>query len=356
MVLFEAMMKGDGGSYGAKGAAYTTKSAQLASDVQEILLKIAWSGSSGRGTNTFGQWWHVSINKTQLTPRIHEAATPEEYDGDIFDVTVPNHIICVRRNGKVVWSGNSWPEALKPFTNPGHKRFYTKPDLEALLKELGLPYRVEDIQRDYWWHFGAVVTIQARKTKALYLNLGSFVDVVAGEDWVNLDILPLRKTIPAAVNFLQADLSQGLPMYAEGSVDIIRASHLIEHLTLEAAHLLLNECRRVLKPGGLIRIAVPDLEVMIKWYRAKTMDHFNIDQPVEFILAPTDGEKFSRLMFSGDYAHRAIYDYPMMENFLRQAGFQRVVRSTQGFSHSEAMQLETKDQHPEISLYVEAIK
>jgi ubiquinone/menaquinone biosynthesis C-methylase UbiE len=251
-----------------------------------------------------------------------------------------------------------WPEALKPFTNPGHKRFYTKPDLEALLKELGLPYRVEDIQRDYWWHFGAVVTIQARKTKALNLNLGSFVDVVAGEDWVNLDILPLRKTIPAAVNFLQADLSQGLPMYAEGSVDLIRASHLIEHLTLEAAHLLLNECRRVLKPGGLIRIAVPDLEIMIKKYRGYPpgMDHFNIDQPMEFILAPTDGEKFSRLMFSGDYAHRAIYDYPMMENFLRQAGFQRVVRSTQGFSHSEAMQLETKDQHPEISLYVEAIK
>jgi hypothetical protein len=86
------------------------------------------------------------------------------------------------------------------------------------------------------------------------------------------------------------------------------------------------------------------------------MEHFNIDQPVEFFLAPTDGEKFSRLMFSGDYAHRAIYDYPMMENFLRQAGFQRVVRSTQGFSHNEAMQLETKDQHPEISLYVEAIK
>jgi predicted SAM-dependent methyltransferase len=249
-----------------------------------------------------------------------------------------------------------WPEALKPFTNPGHKRFYTRETLTALLNDLGLPYKVEDIQRDYWWHFGAVVTIQARKSKALNLNLGSFVDVVAGEDWVNLDILPLRKTIPAAVNFLQADLSQGLPMYAEGSVDIIRASHLIEHLTLEAAHLLLNECRRVLKPGGLIRIAVPDLEVMIKHYRAKTMEHFNIDQPVEFFLAPTDGEKFSRLMFSGDYAHRAVYDYPMMENFLRQAGFQRVVRSTQGFSHSEIMQLESKDQHESVSLYVEAIK
>jgi predicted SAM-dependent methyltransferase len=111
-----------------------------------------------------------------------------------------------------------------------------------------------------------------------------------------------------------------------------------------------------LKPGGLVRIAVPDLEIMIKMYREKRMDHFNVDQPLEFIVAASDGEKFSRLMFSGDYAHRAIYDFGMMENFLQFAGFKTVLRSMQDFSHSEIMQQETKDQHPEISLYVEAVK
>jgi len=32
----------------------------------------------------------------------------ENYNGRIYDLTVPNHIIFVRRNGKPVWSGNCW--------------------------------------------------------------------------------------------------------------------------------------------------------------------------------------------------------------------------------------------------------
>lgn len=260
-------------------------------------------------------------------------------------VTVPNE-----------WE---WPEPLKPFTNPGHKRFFNAASLAALLSELKMPgqIKMDIIRRDYWSHFGAVITVEEKKPPGpVCLNLGSFVDVVVGENWTNIDILPLRKQIPAAVNFLQADLTQGLPMYANDSVDAIRASHILEHLPLENAKALLCDCHRVLKPGGVLRIAVPDLEIMIKRYREARMDVFNADQPLEFVLAPTDGEKFSRLMFSGDYAHRAIYDYGMLENFLRQAGFGTVVRSIQDFSHSEVMQQETKDQHPEISLYVEAIK
>lgn len=251
-----------------------------------------------------------------------------------------------------------WPEALKPFTNPGHKRFFNAASLAALLSELKMPgqIKIENIIRDYWWHFGAVITLEEKKPKVSCLNLGSFVDTISGDHWRNIDILPLRGRIPAAVNFLQADLSQGLPMYASNSVDVIRASHLIEHLPLESAKALLCDCYRVLKPGGVLRIAVPDLEIMIKKYRAGEMEYFNVDQPLEFVLAPTAGEKFSRLMFSGDYAHRAVYDFGMLEIFLRQAGFATVVRSAPGFSHSEVMQQETKDQHPEISLYVEAVK
>jgi predicted SAM-dependent methyltransferase len=249
-----------------------------------------------------------------------------------------------------------WPAALKPFTNPGHKRFFTRSDLEELLKTLGWPFKIEDIIRDYWWHFGAVITVEEKIQKLVCLNLGSFVDTIAGEHWMNIDILPLRAQIPAAINFLQADLTQGLPMYALNSVDVIRASHILEHLPLGPARILLAECYRVLKPGGVLRLAVPDLEIMIRKYRGGEMDWINADQPMEYVLAPTAGEKFSRLMFSGDNEHKAIYDYGMLENFLNQAGFQTVVRSAQGFSHSETLQQETKDQHPEISLYVEAIK
>lgn len=258
-------------------------------------------------------------------------------------VTVPNE-----------WE---WPPALDPFTNPGHKRYFTREEFQGLLVQLGLPFVIEDIHRAYWWHFGAVITIQEPPApKGQCLNLGSFVDTIAGEHWMNIDILDLRAGIPAAVNFLRADLTQGLPMYATDSIEVIRASHVLEHLPLESAHLLLAECFRVLRPGGVLRIAVPDLDIMVAKFRELNMAYFNVDQPMEFVLAPTEGERFSRLMFSGDYAHRAIYDYAMLESFLRQAGFPTVVRSVRDFSHSEILQKETKDQHPEISMYVEAVK
>jgi ubiquinone/menaquinone biosynthesis C-methylase UbiE len=186
------------------------------------------------------------------------------------------------------------------------------------------------------------------------LNLGCFGDYYPS--WINYDILPLRNQIPPHIRFQQWDLRKGLPMHANDSVDVIRMSHLIEHLTLEESHNLLREIHRVLKPGGLVRISTPDLDIILKHYRNRDMSFFNQIQPPAFIQAPTEGEKISRILYSGDYSHRACYNYEMLESFLRQAGFSKVFRSVVGFSHTEAIQAETTDTHPEISLIVEAVK
>lgn len=50
-----------------------------------------------------------------------------------------------------------------------------------------------------------------------------------------------------------------LPQYADGSVAEIRASHILEHFPFCEVPNVLKEWVRVLKPGGLIRIAVPDI-------------------------------------------------------------------------------------------------
>lgn len=52
--------------------------------------------------------------------------------------------------------------------------------------------------------------------------------------------------------------------YPDGSVDEIRASHILEHFTFADAQTALKEWSRVLKPGGRIRLAVPDLEAASK--------------------------------------------------------------------------------------------
>lgn len=63
------------------------------------------------------------------------------------------------------------------------------------------------------------------------------------------------------------DLTRGLP-YADASVDLIYHSHFLEHLDRDAAVVLLREVRRVLVPGGLQRVVVPDLEPLCRAYLA----------------------------------------------------------------------------------------
>ena len=52
--------------------------------------------------------------------------------------------------------------------------------------------------------------------------------------------------------------------YADGSVDEIRASHILEHFTFGDAQKAMEEWSRVLKPGGRIRISVPDVDKVLK--------------------------------------------------------------------------------------------
>ena len=77
--------------------------------------------------------------------------------------------------------------------------------------------------------------------------------------WVNLD------AVPAAPEVVAHDLRRKLP-FADATFDAVYASHVLEHLTPDAGMKLLNECRRVLKPGGVARAVVPDLETIVRLY------------------------------------------------------------------------------------------
>lgn len=99
-ILVETMMKGDG-----NGVAYFTCSEQLADDFQEILSKIGYGSNKTlpKGRNTY----YVTIAKEHLTTSVEKTRRSLiDYNGYVYDVTVPNHLILVRRNGKIMWSGN----------------------------------------------------------------------------------------------------------------------------------------------------------------------------------------------------------------------------------------------------------
>lgn len=61
------------------------------------------------------------------------------------------------------------------------------------------------------------------------------------------------------------DLSKGIP-FEDNSFDVIYNSHVMEHIDLHAVLLFLKEIYRVLKKGGIVRIVVPDLKILINHY------------------------------------------------------------------------------------------
>jgi len=96
-------------------------------------------------------------------------------------------------------------------------------------------------------------------TSPHYLNLGCGARFQPGSGWTNLDFISHHPRVRAH------DLNQGLP-FPDGSYDGVYHSHVLEHFTAQDGLRLLRECFRVLRPGGVIRVVVPDLERIATGY------------------------------------------------------------------------------------------
>jgi predicted SAM-dependent methyltransferase len=76
-------------------------------------------------------------------------------------------------------------------------------------------------------------------------------------------------------NIVVHDLRKGIPA-EEGSVDAVYHSHTLEHIDRDDVPGFMAEILRVLKPGGIHRIVVPDLEAPVRAY-LKDLDAGNDD-------------------------------------------------------------------------------
>lgn len=78
-------------------------------------------------------------------------------------------------------------------------------------------------------------------------------------DWTNIDFVSTGEGVIAH------NLLQGIPFEA-GSFDAVYHSHVLEHFTRTDARIFIKECNRVLKAGGVLRVAIPDLERIVRCY------------------------------------------------------------------------------------------
>ncbi len=97
-----------------------------------------------------------------------------------------------------------------------------------------------------------------KEKKKLNLGCGSTFH----EDWVQLDFTSSKPGVFAH------NLLQGIPC-DDNTLDIVYHSHVLEHFSKKDGIDFIKECYRVLKPNGILRIAIPDLEQIVKLYLQK---------------------------------------------------------------------------------------
>lgn len=104
--------------------------------------------------------------------------------------------------------------------------------------------------------------------KLNYLNVGCGKKF--HKDWVNVDMAS------SSADVIVANLLKGIP-FPNNSFDVVYHSQVLEHIPKEKAQDFINECFRVLKPNGILRVVVPDLENIVNEY--KRFLNENIENP-----------------------------------------------------------------------------
>jgi predicted SAM-dependent methyltransferase len=170
------------------------------------------------------------------------------------------------------------------------------------------------------------------------LQIGTGPNPLPG--WLNTDLLP--DTYPEhRSRIVLLDAARAFP-FDDMAFDYVFSEHQIEHISEAAAHTMVRECFRVLRPGGRIRVATPDLAAIVGLYDGP-LDELE-QHYVDWVMArfrPGIGWGNHRChvinhMFM-DHKHQFIYDYETLVALLSDAGFVEAVRWNPGESGDSAL-------------------
>jgi hypothetical protein len=197
--------------------------------------------------------------------------------------------------------------------------------------------------------------------KDLLVNVGCGSSGLDG--WVNIDCFGAE-----GVTCVR-DCRTSLPL-PTGSARGIFTEHFLEHLDYyEEAPRFLEDCRRVLRPGGVLRVIVPDGAKYLEAYGSGDMSSMGTFSPLVSMDASSDDRPFSSLRevvpfrtkmevvnfhFRQSGQHRFSYDEETLSALLRECGFEGVTRRDFRASALSDLAIDSESRSAE-SLVVEGV-
>jgi predicted SAM-dependent methyltransferase len=179
------------------------------------------------------------------------------------------------------------------------------------------------------------------QTGKVYIHLGC--GEINAPGFINVDALP----------FSHVHYNQGLEdlhIFPDEYADLMYASHVLEHFGHREVPRVLREWQRVLKRGGVLRLAVPDFDKIVGIYLSEERD-------VKKILSPLMGGQGNPYNF-----HKSVFNEAHLKKILLSAGFREVrIWNPQevelhAFEDWASRQLEFSGKKYSISLNIEAVK
>jgi len=259
------------------------------------------------------------IDKTRCHQVLPNWSVPLLPDGTGSDRNIFN---ALRQNHAVAWTGRPTVYYLiNPESGPQPTRDQVlarrgcPPSIPAKGKAAPFAHR-DDRINEY---------LLANLTRKLHL--GSGINLLDG--WLTAAIAPQSREV------LTFDLARPLP-FPDETFDYAASEHFIEHLTLAEGSRLLGECFRILRSGGRVRIATPDLSRLLALYTSEPND-------LQKKYVGWIGKKyFSKgigynptLILNNmfyNWGHRSIYEPKLLAATMRNTGFIDITKHAVGES------------------------
>ncbi len=173
------------------------------------------------------------------------------------------------------------------------------------------------------------------------LNLGCGSQVPDG--WVNVDYalgarftkIPFFRALNKKLKLFNMnwnekiylhDLTRKFP-WADSSIDIVYSSHTLEHFTKEDGRRFLQECHRVLRKDGIIRIVVPNLRHYVTEYIEGRIFADDFVEELGVLYRTGNNTLKKRLSPFLQFPHKCMYDNSRLIEILNELGFEASTRA-----------------------------